>query len=162
VFAQISGEAIGPRYEEILKAWLDFEKKHDFALGSSALRAQHRPQEVHEWIRDGRGRSMAVRPIADVAKFESAWWKWWSALQPSWRGTWRGRTGAAPALPPGGDWEKLAVHGQNGLLSVVATLYWWGFAEKKKEQGVDARSAAWEEAAGDVLCVLRGLAVDGV
>ncbi|KAJ7875687.1 hypothetical protein B0H13DRAFT_2347995 [Mycena leptocephala] len=80
---------------------------------------------------------------------------WWTSLQPSWCGAWHGRTGAAPALLLGSEWGKLAVFGQNGLLSMVAMLYWWGFAEKKK--GVAASSDGWEEVALDILNVLQGL-----
>ncbi|KAJ7615075.1 hypothetical protein DFH06DRAFT_1013683 [Mycena polygramma] len=159
-YQEISREPIGPRFEEMVDAWLRLEKSYGFVQGNGTLRTKDpkdRPGEVKEWVRDGRGRTMAVIPIPNRAAFEQKWWKWWTALQPSWRGSWRGRSSSAPCAPQGGGWESLAVPGRNGLLSVVATLYWWGCAEKK--DGIEARSAEWEEAAAEVISVLRALRV---
>jgi hypothetical protein len=141
------------RFEEVVQAWLELEERYGFVLGSSALKSQYRPVEVKDWIGDGRGRNMAVRPISDIGIFEEGWWKWWTGLQPTWRGIWKGRAGTPP--PEDGSWEKLVMPGQNRMLSVVATLYWWGYAEK--ERGLVETSAGWEEAAKDVLSVLREL-----
>ncbi|KAJ7925377.1 hypothetical protein B0H13DRAFT_1600506, partial [Mycena leptocephala] len=154
-FGEISREPIGAHFEEVIRAWLELEKAYGFKLGSKALTTTNRPIEVKDWVRDGRGRSMAVRPIPDLPKFQAGWWKWWTALQLSWCGSWCGRRGEPLPPPEGGGWEKLVVPGQNGLLSVVATLYWWGYEEKKR--GILSRSAGWEEAATDVVCVLQGL-----
>lgn len=41
--------------------------------------------------------------------------------------------------------------GVNGVLSVVAALYWWGCAEKKLEE---LPSTGWLEAVGDVVWAL--------
>ncbi|KAJ7646084.1 hypothetical protein DFH06DRAFT_997880 [Mycena polygramma] len=157
-FTEVSREDLGARYEELLKAYIDLERGYGFALGTKALKGPDRPSQVQKWIRDGRGRTQAVREIANVDAFEKQWWSWWSGLQPAWRGAWRGQT-ALPPPPENADWEGLAVPGQNGLLSVVATIYWWGCAEKEK--GMSSRSAGWEEAVTDVIWVFRGLTRKG-
>ncbi|KAJ7831671.1 hypothetical protein B0H13DRAFT_1479171, partial [Mycena leptocephala] len=125
VFGQISGEDVGALYEEVLDAFVKLEKSNEFRQAGGLPKAP-RPAQVTDWIRDGRGRSVAVRPIDDLAKFEREWKGWWTALQPSWEG----ERGKAETLPEGADWGKLASPGQNGILSVVAALYWWACAEK--------------------------------
>ncbi|KAJ7680841.1 hypothetical protein DFH06DRAFT_973383 [Mycena polygramma] len=151
---------LGPRYRELLDEFIALERSYDFVLGTGALKAPGRPSQVQQWIRDGRGRTQAVRAIPNIDQFASQWWIWWSALQPAWRGAWRGRKGGPQAVPENADWGLLAVPGQNGVLSVVATLYWWGCAEKAK--GIASRSAGWEEAALDTIWVLRGLRGTGL
>ncbi|KAJ7893223.1 hypothetical protein B0H13DRAFT_1474817, partial [Mycena leptocephala] len=150
-YREISREFIGAAYEEVVEAWIELEKLYGFVVGNNTLKGGERPKEVTQWVRDGRGRTMPMIPITDLGKFENGWWKWWTALQPSWRGSWRGRTESARGKPADASWEKLAVPGQNGLLSVVATLYWWGYAEKKA--GMDARSTGWEDAMKEVVAV---------
>ncbi|KAJ7816803.1 hypothetical protein B0H13DRAFT_2380168 [Mycena leptocephala] len=83
VFGQISGEDVGALYEEVLDAFVKLEKSNEFRQAGGLPKAP-RPAQVTDWIRDGRGRSVAVRPIDDLAKFEREWKGWWTALQPSW------------------------------------------------------------------------------
>ncbi|KAJ7173537.1 hypothetical protein C8R46DRAFT_870792, partial [Mycena filopes] len=129
-FAQLSGTAAGKTFEEVLQAWLLLERKYGFVAGAtnSSFSKVKRPQAVTDWVRDGRGRTVEIRQIGDVAKFGDEWWGWWRALQPKWRAH---RDGERPEEPAGNtDWGKLVVPGQNGLLSVVAALYWWRVAEQ--------------------------------
>ncbi|KAJ7731081.1 hypothetical protein B0H16DRAFT_1329536, partial [Mycena metata] len=76
------------RYEEVLDAWVGLERKYGFTVGSSnsSFSRVAQLQEVTDWIRDGRGRSVGIRPIANLETFEKMWWAWWKALQPAWRG----------------------------------------------------------------------------
>ncbi|KAJ7602641.1 hypothetical protein DFH06DRAFT_1023575 [Mycena polygramma] len=139
----------------LVTAWVELERSYAFAFGTAALKATHRPAEVKKWIGDARGKTLAVVPITNMGKFVESWWKWWTVLQPSWRGSARGQREGPPAAAPDADWSQLVVPGQNGLLTVMATLYWWGCAEKGT--GMAERSQGWEEAARDVLSVLNGL-----
>ncbi|KAJ7731015.1 hypothetical protein B0H16DRAFT_1270760, partial [Mycena metata] len=143
-FEQISGKAIGGRYEELLGAWVALERKYGFAVGSSnsGFSRVARPQEVTDWIRDGRGRAVEIRAISNVETFERTWWAWWTALQPAWRTPAQGQLSPPAAETGTTEWGKLIVPGQNGLLSVVAALYWWGVAEM--EAGGSARSSGWD------------------
>ncbi|KAJ6457182.1 hypothetical protein C8R47DRAFT_995805 [Mycena vitilis] len=150
VFTQMSSEWIGGVFVEVLRSWVEVEQKHDFDFGNSKLGSTSRPGEVSEWIRDGREHA---RTVKNTKTFESKWWKWWGSLQPKWRAL---LVDAAPPPPPeGADWAVLDVPGQNGMLTVVATLYWWGCAEKRR--GESARSEGWERAATDVAFVLKCL-----
>jgi hypothetical protein len=152
-FGEISREALRPLYEELLESWVALEHLYSFKIGTKYLaKGTSRPVQVQDWIRDGRGWTQATRPITNIPQFETDWWAWWTELQPAWRGSRRGAV--KTVAPEGADWGKLVVAGQNGLLSVVATLYWWGVAEKK---GGVAASASWEEVVTDTTWVLRGL-----
>ncbi|KAJ7655774.1 hypothetical protein DFH06DRAFT_992196 [Mycena polygramma] len=160
VFPQISRETLATPYQALLRAYVEFEESKNW-VQMGGLPKVPRPSQVGEWIRDGRGLRDGRgkdRPqdIVDLGSFESEWWTWWTALQPSWRGAWRGRrkAGVAQTLPEGADWGKLSSSGQNGVLSVVATLYWWACAEKEKAVGP---SAGWIEAVGDVTWVMRAM-----
>ncbi|KAJ6479198.1 hypothetical protein C8R47DRAFT_983627 [Mycena vitilis] len=150
VFEQMSAEWIGSQFDELLQSWVELEQSYNFALGDSKLTATDRPVEVQGWIGDGRRRP---RTVTNVVTFQTKWWKWWAGLQPKWRGSIMDTPARAP--PADADWTCLTVPGQNGMLTVVATLYWWGCAEKKKRQG--ARSEGWEKAAADVALVLKSL-----
>jgi hypothetical protein len=154
VFTEISREEVGGLYEKMLEAFVQLEKSRGFKQGGSGLPTAGRPTQVSDWIRDGRGRTLAVRPIHDVRKYEEVWWVWWTALQPEWRGAWRGRAQNECAVPEKADWGKLGQAGQNGVLSVVAALYWWACAEKARDT---KPSKGWEEAVVDTTFVLRAM-----
>ncbi|KAJ7016359.1 hypothetical protein C8F04DRAFT_924426, partial [Mycena alexandri] len=138
-FAQVSRESLGAQFDEVLEAWIELEHNYGFVVGTSASSFSRvkRPQEVTEWIRDGRGRQVEIWPIANMAKFQQAWWAWWRALQPSWHVPLPEQEEPPAGVTGEKEWGKLRVPGQNGLLSVVAALYWWGVAES-------ARSREWE------------------
>ncbi|KAJ7093635.1 hypothetical protein C8R43DRAFT_908060 [Mycena crocata] len=141
---------LGPTYVELLRAFAKLEESTGFA-GSKVLSTAKRPTEVKGWVKDAR--RTTPWPIANLGTFTKSWWAWWSALQPAWRGGCRGQGEAGKVVPAGADWGKLVVPGRNGLLTVVATVYWWGC--KERENG--SCSEEWHEAVGDVLWVLRSL-----
>ncbi|KAJ7256425.1 hypothetical protein C8J57DRAFT_954217, partial [Mycena rebaudengoi] len=97
-----------------------------------------RPLKLKEWIGAGRGSckgSRGAEPrIASVTVYGAAWWRWWSGLLPEWRQV-------EPTAPLGTigrftqeefpaqeltNWRWLCFPGPNGVLSLVAMLYWWG------------------------------------
>ncbi|KDR75456.1 hypothetical protein GALMADRAFT_140956 [Galerina marginata CBS 339.88] len=80
------------------------------------------PGDVKQWIQ--RARSPTWRPIIqDLAKFEREFGAWWTALQPEWRV----EAEEGHAVEDGeGDWEVLRKQGLNGLLSLLAALFFWG------------------------------------
>ncbi|KAJ7432248.1 hypothetical protein B0H11DRAFT_1669801, partial [Mycena galericulata] len=141
---------IGPRYVEVLKAFVELEEAYMFENGKGKLPVIERPIQVTDWIKGGRGRKKGVPAIRDIKAFETKWWSWWTEMQPAWRG----RANGKPLRGEGGaeeGWGALVAPGVNGLLSVVATLYWWGYAENAGEEG--NCSPGWEEAAADVIWV---------
>ncbi|KAJ7458370.1 hypothetical protein B0H11DRAFT_1671726, partial [Mycena galericulata] len=142
---------IGAKYEELLRAFVDLETAYaelDMSAGKLSVNVKERPRQVAEWIKDGRGRTKEVLGIADVGAFEAQWWKWWRGMQPAWRG--EGGDGYEDGAPQedARRWEGLVAPGQNGFLSVVATLYWWACAEKAQPEGMT--STGWEAAVADV------------
>ncbi|KAF8994312.1 hypothetical protein BDZ89DRAFT_927654, partial [Hymenopellis radicata] len=84
-----------------------------------------RPHLLTSWINNGRTRQKK-RIVVDEKTgpaFLAAWMPWWSHLQESWRV--RGEDGEWRRDGYGEEWRKMAVPGQNGMLSVVAVLSWW-------------------------------------
>ncbi|KAJ7204377.1 hypothetical protein GGX14DRAFT_368798 [Mycena pura] len=115
------------------------------------LATESRPAEVALWIK--RYRTSPVH-IKNVGAFENKWWTWWALNQPMWRGRCAdGRPEKVDTL--GKSWGNLAVYRQNGLLSVVATLYWWGCMEQTRDTG--DISAGWLDAVRDMAWVMAEL-----
>ena len=119
-----------------------------------------RPQIVSGWIGIGRcrvGSSGCPKPHMVIKRegletFVKAWNVWWRALQPDWHVSVDGE-GRWDWELYGDDWHTLTIPGQNGLLSMVATLSWWGSAVKLAEEG----KAEWLEAVTDVEWMMTGL-----
>ncbi|KAJ6456356.1 hypothetical protein C8R47DRAFT_996291 [Mycena vitilis] len=160
VFAQISRETLAMPYQALLRAYMEFEESRNW-VQKGGLPQLPRPAQVGQWIRDRRGlRDGRAKDkpaeILHLGSFKTNWWAWWTALQPSWRGAWRGqrRAGVVDTVPEGADWGKLRCSGQNRVLSIVASLYWWVCAEKEKEVGP---SAEWLEAVEDVTYAMRAM-----
>jgi hypothetical protein len=103
----------------------------------------------------GNGRGPA---IGDLKRFGESWWKWWEELQLSWR-VQDGDTGkfkrCAYPVALTSNWKTLRAPGQNGVLSVVASLYWWGKKIQTAREDDDRES--WVEAVADVEWMLHGL-----
>ncbi|KAJ7081899.1 hypothetical protein C8R43DRAFT_1142883 [Mycena crocata] len=128
---ELSRHRLGPAYRRLLSEWVELERGYRFCNGTKRLTTVERPTEVETWIRDGRGRTLEIVKIADVAEFAPSWWTWWKRLQPSWR---VGEKGELLTPEERGEWGDLVAPGPNGMLSVVATLYWWGYADTGGKQ----------------------------
>ncbi|KAI0061780.1 hypothetical protein BV25DRAFT_1804975, partial [Artomyces pyxidatus] len=106
-----------------------------------------RPSQVGHWI--SRGRDFAKPPdVGKPTEFAAIWRKWWTKLQPDWRGvTWPlDRTGAGPSE----DWAELLKSGRSGFEVIVITLSWW-----LKVVSTDKQRREWESAVEDVAWVLE-------
>ena len=133
--------ALGSEWDMLLTNWVAFE--HGSADRSTArLGAQSRPQAVTDWIRRARLNTYSPQ-INSVAVFAKEFNTWWASLQPTWR-TERGR---GVLRRDGEDWECLRCSGINGLLSVLAALFFWGCAVQKSKA---ATKSAWLRAVDDV------------
>jgi hypothetical protein len=146
---------LGAHFNALLEAWTRMEAACGFENAKPALPKKHRPEQVDRWIRDARGRRNRPNPpIKKLQPYELEWWAWWDGLQPEWRkkdadGSWV--VGGAY----GKDWDTLTYWGENGLLSVVASLYFWGCAVQDEGNGEER----WERAVNDVAWILEGLAL---
>ncbi|KAJ7259982.1 hypothetical protein B0H12DRAFT_1014198 [Mycena haematopus] len=155
-FAQVSKRELGAEYEGLLHVYIALEQSNGFKNGSKGLPTEGRPQQLTDWVRDGRGCTANCRPIADVTAYKTIWWVWWTSIQPPWRSSGAGRSKRTKSVPPrGADWGKLDAPGTNGMLSVVGTLYWWGCA--LQDTGA-TENAGWKDAMADATWVFEGLA----
>ncbi|KAF9032256.1 hypothetical protein BJ165DRAFT_1331794, partial [Panaeolus papilionaceus] len=86
----------------------------------SKLPTKHRPFPIKEWI--GRARSLTYRPDnINLASYEQDFKLWWASMQPAWRLD----DGKVVASRVDGNWTGLRMPGINGLLNVVAALFYW-------------------------------------
>ncbi|KAF8958615.1 hypothetical protein BDZ97DRAFT_1634579, partial [Flammula alnicola] len=87
----------------------------------SKLATTNWPAAVGGWIQ--RARSATWRPrITDVLQYAMDFMHWWIALQPKWRVSVDGKILVEEV---GGDWDVLRKSGPNGLVVVMAALFYW-------------------------------------
>jgi hypothetical protein len=145
--SKVSGEGwtdLGEKWSHLVSTWLSLEIGAGFS-SSTKLGTSKRPSCISDWIQ--RARTPTFRPnISDIHKFESNFLAWWTSLQPKWR-----HHDGELLRTGGNDWEPLRRTGINGLLSVLAALFFWRYAIGKGE------TAAWEGSLDDVAWALRGL-----
>jgi hypothetical protein len=126
----------------LLASWLKYELKNDLH-DDGKLRMTHRPACIAVWIACARLPKWWP-PIKDVEQFEEEFWNWWKGLQPGWR----------KDLQWGdGDLATLHKPGANGVVSVLAGLFYWGMALGDHPEG----SSGWSQAVEDVNWLLHHL-----
>ncbi|KAJ7450268.1 hypothetical protein B0H11DRAFT_1743257 [Mycena galericulata] len=162
---QLSAVDLGIHFRSLLETLIRVEKAFGFDDNPrSGVSNVNRPREVDEWIKAGRGlrakKGWDAR-IDDVDEYRTRWWIWWDLLQPPWRtrdesGQW--------ALSEGYDddweWPTLAHPGQNGCLSIVASLYFWGSAKAGAGAGAGWNAQnreSWFWAVEDVAWMMEGM-----
>ncbi|KAF7982375.1 hypothetical protein HWV62_29124 [Athelia sp. TMB] len=164
---QITAHHLGEEYLLILELLCQLETAYGFKTstvsfqGAGGKKAPPKPKELADWVKDGRGRRLKPE-VYDATVMEKSWWSYWLAIQPEWRGSARPLATTPPSdLPPEPEhWGPLVAPGPNGMLGIVACLYWWGctvkgvMVDKIKNSGT---VPAWEAAVADVTYVLRGL-----
>lgn len=167
-------DSLGAPWSNLVQAWIRFEESPGHGHGS--LSAKGRPSAVGEWIQ--RARKPSYRPvIKDSKAYGDKHVAWWASLQPEWRvlgdddlnnddtigggvdddnhGI-RGDGNRGPAgllREEGGDFEALRKPGANGLLSVLASLYFWGTSVKNSGK----KSKRWDQSVEDCTYVLDSL-----
>lgn len=141
-------EDLGEDWKALLEFWSTYERKNHFKE-IRRLKTQHRPAILKEWIQQSRPNlSMWTPVISDVAQYEKDFLTWWRALQPAWRLAKNGNLTRSD-----GDWEPLNRPGVNGLLTVLAGLFYWGLTVQKKR----AAFRNWSHAVKDVIFVMKKL-----
>ncbi|KAJ7666861.1 hypothetical protein DFH06DRAFT_984501, partial [Mycena polygramma] len=150
----LAARDLGCHYTSLLKTLVRLEESQGFEKEHPGLpKSKKRPKEVGVWIRGARGIKMKSLPTVDnVVAYGDQWYSWWDELQPAWRQ--RGEDGR---LITGGkygtEWGHLDCAGQNGNISIVAALYFWGAAAMHTEE----TRAVWNDAVEDVCWMLEGL-----
>jgi hypothetical protein len=110
--------SLGLAFQNLVDAWLRYEVANDYQ-DDAKLGTTSRPACISAWIQ--RARSPKWRPnlAGQLDKLGSDFWSWWGSLQPEWR---------VEFQRSNGDWEVLRKPGANGLVSVLAALFFWGTA----------------------------------
>ncbi|KAJ7789261.1 hypothetical protein B0H14DRAFT_2180955, partial [Mycena olivaceomarginata] len=131
---------LGPHFEAVLAAWTWIEDASQFEQGPTNLPSKFRPKQVTTWISNARGKRGETPAVADLRQYGVEWKTWWDLLQPEWRekaadGLWSVARGYGRG---GCEWGPLYQWGVNGVLSVVASLYFWGCSVR------ETRSVEWE------------------
>ncbi|KAJ7433177.1 hypothetical protein B0H11DRAFT_1939761 [Mycena galericulata] len=165
IVPQLAEVDLGPHFRSLVEALIRVEERFGFADNPrSGVSKAGRPKEVDEWIKAGRGLRAKKgwdAGIRDVNEYGTRWWAWWDLLQPAWRT--RGEHGGW-ALEEGYDedwtWPSLAHPGQNGCLSIVASLYFWGSAKTAAGAGAGWNAQnreSWDWAVQDVVWMMEGM-----
>ncbi|PBK63604.1 hypothetical protein ARMSODRAFT_894109 [Armillaria solidipes] len=138
---------LGEGWEATLRCWTILEGRSNFEDlkgGKNTLPKVGRPDLVESWIKSARRPHPEVK-AEDIMLFAEDWWGWWKAIQPEWRntGSVRGPLNASHRVGATGDWNVLDKPDQNGLLSVLACLAWWG--ETVFESETAEVEAGWQD-----------------
>lgn len=146
--SMLSAGDLGAEWLRLVQAWVKFELEQGSNAGSKLNSAQ-RPIAVAEWMK--RKRSSTWRPlVGDVVAYGTMHMDWWHSLQPSWR---LREDGTIDEEVVAGDWAELRKPGVNGILSVLASLFYWGVNVKGRK---DAKG--WSLAVCDCLYCLQYMA----
>lgn len=78
----------------------------------------------------------------NVPKFEKDFRAWWLFLQPKWR---VGVKGTITDKCVDGNWDALRKPGLNGVVSLLAALFYWGMVAQKNTKHCEVWVAHVEE-----------------
>lgn len=132
---------LGLEWDALVRDWLQFEESKGFE-GSCKLGSRHRPPIVADWIKRARKPDFPYE-IKNLDKFVNEFNAWWRVLQPAWR-----LDDVSDLLRRDGeDWDRLRCSGVNGLVSVLAALFFWG---NHAQRGAVVLNSRWLEALEDV------------
>ncbi|SJL16932.1 uncharacterized protein ARMOST_20464 [Armillaria ostoyae] len=125
--AYLESYDLGPHWGDVLGCLMVLEGRAGFDELKGAkfgLPSAGHPAEVGVWIKNYRRK----HPKISLPKFADEWWIWWKGMQPDWHNVMDvdGALGEAYRGGIGGDWECLWKSGQNGFVSLLACLAWWG------------------------------------
>ncbi|KAJ7116234.1 hypothetical protein C8R43DRAFT_1137910 [Mycena crocata] len=151
---------LGPHFAALLEALIRVEVAYGFNGESSGpkqgVARAGRPKVVDEWIAKGRGRTKSRKAVEKLSELIASWKAWWASLQPAWR-----TKDASGHYVLGGeygnDWDSFNYPGQNGNLSIVAGLFFWGSTRRTLTELADDAQEEWEAAVADVSWMLEGL-----
>ena len=160
---------------DLVQLWMTFETRSSLeSLEVRGLKARKfpdgskvckRPAGVGDWV--ARARRPNFRPTTgSLSSYQEEFWGWWRSVLPGWQTINEGSL--LTTGPAGSTWDAVSCSGPNGLLCVMAALYFWGM-EVSELPGVGYRQeaakteafASWLLAVDDVsltfTCILAAL-----
>ncbi|KAJ7617531.1 hypothetical protein DFH06DRAFT_1012564, partial [Mycena polygramma] len=156
---------LGCHYRSLVEALIRIEHRFGFDRNpQTGVGGTDRPAEIQLWIKAHRGirrKASYDAGVVDLAAYAKRWWRWWDSLQPAWRkrranGQWE----MSAEYRKEWEWNELAFPGQNGCISVVASLYFWGTSRSALGGGGQWTGHArgeWDRAVQDAVWTLEGL-----
>ena len=166
-----------PIWKEILDDWTRLENRKGYSSGTEKLKAGGRPKCVSYWIQCARTAHPNLDNkqylIDDFDKYAAGFWEWWVSVQPSFREESVTKDGLLETKKPDSTikdpWSGIDIAGQNGLVSALAALFFWGWRievmPRDGYRNAQTRGAAlemWVKAAKDVRFVLGCLFEDNL
>ncbi|KAJ7154384.1 hypothetical protein C8R43DRAFT_855276, partial [Mycena crocata] len=146
---------LGAHFHALLTAWTRIEAACKFEELRETLTSTGRPIQVTRWINSARGeRKARGLEVTKPDEYAVIWWEWYNLMQPGWRTTESDGKTWQTGGEYGTDWDTLCFWGRNGVLSIVAGLYFWGCGVATLPEKRDA----WEAAVNDVAWLFEGLA----
>lgn len=141
------GERFGDKWQELVAAWLVYEGRRNFS--GNKLSPKGRPKIVADWIKWARKPTWRPSTLPKAEDLDREHVAWWRGLQPAWR-----MTGDGPLKRDGhGGWDSLHVGGVNGLLSALASMFYWRLTIRSGEGNTDR----WDTTVDDTLYVVQQL-----
>ncbi|KAJ7919706.1 hypothetical protein B0H13DRAFT_1523398, partial [Mycena leptocephala] len=151
---QVTQQDLGCHYHALLGAWIRVEYASRFENSPTNLSTKGRPTQVGNWVAGLRGKRKCDVAVPNPADYAAGWQRWWDSLQPAWRKKGKDGKWTTDEYGEGGrEWGPLYQWGVNGMLNVVASLYFWGSAVAGGVDSEDMRT--WEEAVGDVTWMME-------
>jgi hypothetical protein len=115
--AMLNAPLLGHDWMKIVDTWVRYQTASD-CNNDCKLAATGCPACISAWIQCKCSLTWCPE-ITDLNKFEAGFWTWWGSLQPEWREGFQ---------QVNGDWEVLQRPGINGIVSMLAALFYWGTA----------------------------------
>ncbi|KAK0432815.1 hypothetical protein EV421DRAFT_1689058, partial [Armillaria borealis] len=126
----LEGYKLGECWNDVLGCLMVWEGRggfKDLKGAKNRLPSDRCPAEVVLWIKFYQHTHPEIA-TAGLRRFADEWWSWWKAMQLAW---WVvddvvGPLGDEYRVGLRGDWEVLSKRGQNGHVSPLTGLVWWG------------------------------------
>lgn len=144
----VEDSRLGNGWLSLVAAWIHFKEILKCELNGT-LSAKGRPVAIADWIQRARNPNWRP-PMVDSKAYGDKHLAWWTSLQPEWR-VLDGEAGLA--CSEDGNLQSLKRPGANSLLSVIASLYFWG----DKVRAAGKKSKRWDNAVDNMLYVLTSL-----
>ncbi|KAF4584856.1 hypothetical protein EYR40_001673 [Pleurotus pulmonarius] len=145
----------GDKWFDLVERWRAWEEENNHGPHGEDLPKENRPPQLATWIKSARY-FHRVPDIGEPSEFMDRWWAWWTSCNPSWRVS---TTSKQLLRGVDGPWGAVTATGNNGLVSIVTSLWWAHKVTPESNPAIER----WHEAIDDVLWVLEhGCQSDGV